>query len=69
MTMSRTTVDLNDDLIRQAMTKAHVKTKREAIERGLQELINAERRRALIALQGNGYGMTLQEFLRSREDE
>lgn len=67
--MSRTTVDLDDKLIRQAMTKAHAKTKKEAIERGLQELINAERRRALIALQGKGYGMTLQEFLRSREDE
>ena len=67
--MSRTTVDLDDKLIKQAMAKAHAKTKREAVERGLRELINTERRRALIALQGKGYGMTLQEFLRSRADE
>ena len=65
----RTTVDLDDRLVHTAMTKAHAKTKKEAIERGLQELINAERRRALIALQGKVYGMTLQEFLRSRRDE
>ena len=65
----RTTVDLNDDLLKEAMRRSHARTKKETLERGLQELINAERRRGLIALQGAGYGMTLKEFLRSRVDE
>lgn len=65
----RTTVDLDSRLLKEAMARAHTKTKRETLERGLQELINAERRRALMARAGKGYGMTLAEFLRTRVDE
>ena len=35
----RTTVDLNDRLVREAMRAAHTKTKRETLERGLRSLI------------------------------
>ena len=65
----RIAVDLNGRLLKEAMARAHTKTKQETLERGLQELINAERRRALIARAGKGFGVTLEEFLRTRVDE
>ena len=43
----RTTLDIDGRLLKEAMVRARVGTKSEAVKRGLQELINAERRRAL----------------------
>ena len=65
----RTTLDIDARLLRKAMARAKAGTKTEAVERGLQELINAERRRSLLLAKGKGYGMTLRAFLRSRKDE
>lgn len=65
----RTTLDIDGRLLREAMVRTGVSTKTEAVERGLQELINAERRRTLVRARGAGYGMTLRSFLRSRTDE
>ena len=65
----RTTLDLDDKLLREAMAMSKAGTKTETIERGLRELINAERRRRLLAARGRGYGMTLRTLLRSRADE
>jgi len=65
----RTTLDIDGRLLREAMLRARARTKTEAVERGLQELINTERRRRLLVARGKGYGMTLRSFLRSRRDE
>lgn len=65
----RTTLDIDGRLLKEAMARAKSRTKTEAVERGLQELINAERRKSLLRSRGAGYGMTLKAFLRSREDE
>lgn len=65
----RTTLDIDARLLREAMARARIQTKTEAVERGLQELIHAERRRSLLHAQGRGYGMSLQAFLRTRRDE
>ncbi len=65
----RTTLDLDARLLKEAMTRAQTHTKTETIERGLRELIRAEKRRHLSALKGVGYGMTLRDFLRHRRDE
>lgn len=65
----RTTVDLDGKLLREAMARSHARTKTETIERGLRELINAQRRRHLLEARGRGYGLTLRAFLRAREDE
>ncbi len=65
----RTTLDLDGKLLREAMARSHARTKTETIERGLWELINAERRRRLVSARGRGYGMTLRALLRGREDE
>lgn len=65
----RTTLDIDGRLLQEAMMRAKVKTKTEAVERGLQELINAERRRALMTAKGKGYGLTVRAFLEARGDE
>lgn len=65
----RTTLDIDGRLLREAMRRARARTKTETVERGLKELINAERRRSLLAARSRGYGMTLRELLTSREDE
>ena len=65
----RTTLDIDGRLLREAMTRARLRTKTETVERGLRELINAERRGRLLSAKGSGYGMTLRSFLRTRRDE
>lgn len=65
----RTTLDINGRLLREAMSRAGARTKTETVERGLRELINAERRRRLLAMKGGGYGITLRAFLHRRKDE
>lgn len=65
----RTTLDIDARLLREAMARARLRTKTETVERGLQELVNAERRRGLLLARGRGYGMTLRSFLRARRDE
>ncbi len=65
----RTTLDLDAKLLRDAVRRSGAKTKTEAVERGLQELLNAERRRRLLRIGEQGYGMTLRTFLRRRADE
>ncbi len=62
----RTTLDLDARLLREAMRRSGARTKTEAVERGLQELIDAARRRRLLRIGETGYGMTLQTFLRHR---
>ncbi len=65
----RTTLDIDAKLLKEAMARSQARTKTEAVERGLQELIGASRRHRLSLAGGKGYGMTLQAFLRSRADE
>lgn len=65
----RTTLDIDARLLREAMRRTRARTKTETIERALQELIGAERRQRLLAMKGQGYGMSLRDFLRHRGDE
>lgn len=48
----RTTVELPNDLVAEAMRVSHARTKTMAITRGLEELINRYRIEALRALRG-----------------
>ena len=50
----RTTLDIPEDLLEQAMKLAKVRTKTQAVILGLEELINKKRREGLIALKGSG---------------
>jgi Arc/MetJ family transcription regulator len=48
----RTTLDLDEDLVRQALQATGAKTKTEVIELGLRSLLEREARRQLKALYG-----------------
>jgi Arc/MetJ family transcription regulator len=65
----RTTLDIDGRLLKEAMARSKARTKTQAVEQGLRELINAARRYRLIEAKGQGYGMTLKSFLKSRSDE
>ena len=65
----RTTLDIDEALLKMAMSRARARTKTETVERGLRELIQAQRRQSLIQSHGAGYGMNLRSFLGSRKDE
>ena len=51
---SRTNIVLDDKLVRQAMKKAGVKTKREAVEAALQAFVREPDYAAVLALRGSG---------------
>lgn len=52
--LSRTNIVLDDKLVRRAMKKAGVKTKREAVEAALQAFVREPDYAALFALRGSG---------------
>ena len=51
---SRTNIVLDDKLVRRAMKKAGVKTKREAVEAALQAFVREPDYAAVLALRGSG---------------
>ena len=65
----RTTLDIDERLLKKAMAESKAHTKTETVERGLQELIHAERRHRLVEGKAKGYGMSFKSFLSSRRDE
>ncbi len=68
--MTRTTYDLDEELVEKAREIAGVATKKAAIEEALREFINARRRAALMADAGTGdYDLTMEDLrkLRGRE--
>ena len=66
----RTTVDLNDRLMKEAMRVSHIKTKRETLEKGLQFLIRSAHLLRLKSKQGSGaVTWTLNELHRWRSGQ
>lgn len=66
----RTTIDLDDDLIREAMDLLGERTKRAAIQRALEELIRRKRRERLRGKLGKlDLDLTLSDLERMRKDE
>ncbi len=67
--MSRTTLDLDDDLVRQTLQATGKSTKKAALEEAMRELINARLREQLIERinQGDlGLDLTLEELRKMR---
>lgn len=63
----KTLVDIDEDLLREAMTVAAATTKKETVRLALEELIRARRRGLLKALAGSGIvDMTGAELRRAR---
>ncbi len=52
--MSRTSIEINDRLIRQARKLTGLKTKREIVERALQLLVHLEIRKGILRFYGSG---------------
>lgn len=66
----RTTIDLDEDLVREAMALLGVKTKREAVRRSLEALIRQRRRERLRARLGKvDLDLSLEELEAMRRDE
>jgi Arc/MetJ family transcription regulator len=66
----RTTVELDDKLVREVMKLVGVKSKRAAIQRSLEELIRQRRRERLRAKLGKlGLDLSLEELKRMRQDD
>ncbi|MGH9398111.1 MAG: type II toxin-antitoxin system VapB family antitoxin [Terriglobia bacterium] len=52
--MSRTNIDIDDQLIRKAAKLTHLKTKRQIVHRALESLVKAEERKAILRHFGSG---------------
>jgi Arc/MetJ family transcription regulator len=66
----RTTIDINDDLIQEAMRLAGAKSKKEVIHLSLRELIRHKRIERLIKKLGNvPLDLTPEDLEKLREDE
>jgi len=66
----RTTIDLDDDLVREAMDLLGARTKRAAIQRSLEELVRRKRRERLRGKLGKlDLDLTLSNLDRMRQDE
>jgi len=65
----RTTLELDEGLVREAMRLLGVKTKREAVRRALEAVIAEKRRERLRARLGRlELDLTLEDLARMRED-
>jgi Arc/MetJ family transcription regulator len=63
----KTLVDIDDDLLREAMDLCQAPTKKETIRQALEEFIKSRHRHALKAMAGSGaVKMTLRELRRAR---
>lgn len=62
----RTTVDIDDKLMKEAWGFAHPKTKRELVERSLQEFVRREKLKRLASRLGTIPMISRREFLRLR---
>ena len=66
----RTTLDIDDELLEQAMKAAGTTTKKKTVESALQELIRAKRREALSKRIGDykRFGLSLKDLQRMRSE-
>lgn len=68
--MARTNIDIDDDLIRMAMERYGLRTKREAVELALKRLVgDVMTREQALAMEGFGWDADLDEMRRDRMTE
>ena len=66
----RSTIDIDDTLIKEAMKLTKAKTKRELINMSLQEIINKARRQRLVNRLGHfNLNLSLEELEKMRADK
>ncbi len=52
--MSRTNIDIDDELIRKARKLTHLKTKRQIVAKALELLVRSESRKGILRYYGSG---------------
>jgi len=63
VSMSRTNIDLDDELVDRAMRLFHLTTKREAVQLALERLVNRPMSKdEMLAMQGTGWSGDLDEI-------
>ena len=62
----RTNIEIDDELMREAMTATGASTKREAVEKSLQLAVQLQRQRAILELRGMGWEGDLDEMRRDK---
>jgi Arc/MetJ family transcription regulator len=67
--MSRTNIEIDDELIGRVMRAYRFRTKREAVEYALRSLVGTGDRKAILKLKGTGWEGDLEEMRRSRVEE
>ncbi|BDZ64602.1 type II toxin-antitoxin system VapB family antitoxin [Agromyces mangrovi Wang et al. 2018] len=61
--MTRTNIDIDDELIAEAMSRFDLSTKREAVDFALRRLVGVQlTTEALLALRGSGWGGDVDEI-------
>ncbi len=65
--MSRTNIDLDDKLVKEAMKISDYRTKKEVVNAALRELVKRLKRKGVLKLMGSGcWGGNLEEMRGSR---
>lgn len=63
----RTNIVIDEELIEAAMTATGAKTRREAVDRSLREVVSREKRLRILDLAGVGWEGDLEEMRRDRD--
>ena len=50
--MSRTNIELNDRLVKEAIKLTHIRTKKEIVNHAIEELVKKARRKKILELEG-----------------
>lgn len=69
MCMSRTNIDLDDELVARVMKVYRLPTKKAAVDLALRRLISDDPHGGMLALEGSGWDGDLDEMRRTRDIE
>lgn len=69
VSMARTNIDIDDELVMRVMRAYRLKTKREAVDFALRRLIKKLTREEILAMRGVGWDGDLDEMRRTRYPE
>lgn len=64
--MTRTNIDIDDELIAKVMKVYRLKTKKEAVDLALRKLVSSDPHAGMLALRGIGWDGDLDEMRQSR---
>ncbi|MFB3922623.1 MAG: type II toxin-antitoxin system VapB family antitoxin [Terriglobia bacterium] len=67
--MGRTSIDIDDSLLRRALRLTGLKTKKAVVQRALEELVRSESRKGILKFYGSGIWEGDLELLRVSRDQ